>query len=102
MELHRQACQKCGCRKMVNILARVTGENDKVYVQCADCKELVARYIISQGGYYHHGKGFESYLHGLNRGGHYESTRELRDGFEQLEKNCESEYEEIVEQMGKK
>jgi len=101
MEVHRQTCQKCGCRQMVNILARAVGESDKVFVQCSACKELVARYTISQGGYYHHGKGFESYLRSLNRGGFYESTRDLTQGFEQLEKKCELEYREIVAEMEK-
>ncbi len=69
MEVHRQTCQKCGSRKLKNILAREPGEPDRVFVQCHDCNELVARYIIGQGGYYHYGKGFESYIRGLSRGG---------------------------------
>lgn len=99
MEAHRQTCQKCGSIKMVNILSRAVGESDKVFVQCSDCKELVARYVISQGGYYHHGKGFESYLQGLSRGGFYESTKDMSIDFEKLKDKCEMEYKEIVKEI---
>jgi hypothetical protein len=102
MEVHRQTCQKCGCIEMVNILGRAVGESDKVYVQCNNCKELVARYIIAQGGYYHHGRGFESYLQSLNRGGFYESTKDMQVDFEQLKEKCEMEYKEIVSEIDKK
>ncbi|MBF0169983.1 MAG: hypothetical protein HQK87_02665, partial [Nitrospinae bacterium] len=62
MELHRQTCQACGSRAMRITLVREAGETDKVFVKCADCGGFVARYTIAQRGYYHHGKGFESYL----------------------------------------
>jgi len=82
MEVHRQTCQNCGSRKLKNILVREPGEAERVFVQCHDCKELVARYIIGQGGYYHHGKGFESYIRGLSRGGEIMSGKNLKNDFE--------------------
>ena len=62
MEIHVQRCQFCGSNKMKNILVRQPGDRDRVYVQCHDCEEFVASYIIAPRGYYHHGKGYESFF----------------------------------------
>ena len=87
---------------MRNLLSRAVGESDKVFVQCVKCGGFVARYTIAQGGYYHHGKGFESYIRSLNRGGHYESTRDIQDGFSKLVESCENEFNEILGDIEKK
>ncbi|MDH5541553.1 MAG: hypothetical protein OEY64_01175 [Nitrospinota bacterium] len=102
MEIHRQTCQKCGSREMRNLLARAVGESDKVFVQCVKCGELVARYTIGQGGYYHHGKGYESYLRSLNRGGDYESTRDMNNAFNTIVESCEKEFAEILKHLEEK
>ena len=94
MEIHRQTCQKCGSRKLRNILVRADGSPDKVFVQCRGCKDLVARYIIAQQGYYHHGKGFESYLRGLNRGGYFESGKDMQAQFEEARTRITDERKE--------
>ena len=99
MEVHRQTCQSCGSRKARNILVREEGVNDEVYVQCLDCRELVARYVIAQQGYYHHGKGFESYLRGLNRGGYFESGKDLNIEFERVREECLAEFEEALKKL---
>jgi hypothetical protein len=99
MEIHRQTCQKCGSRKLRNILVRADGSPDKVFVQCLGCKNLVARYIIAQQGYYHHGKGFESYLRGLNRGGYFESGKDIQTQFEEVKEICMEEYSEILKAL---
>ncbi len=80
-------------------LAREEGETDKVFVKCADCNEFVARYTIAQRGYYHHGKGFDSYLRGINRGGVYESARELTGGFDEISEKAKKEFDEIEEEL---
>ena len=99
MELHIQTCQFCGSKEVRNLLARKDGEEDKVYVQCTQCKALVARYIIGHRGYYHHGKGFESYLRGLNRGGEVISPKDLREAFQKVEEYCLDEFEKITSQL---
>ena len=99
MELHIQTCQFCGSKTVRNLLVRKGGEEDKVYVQCAQCASLVARYIIAHRGYYHHGKGFESYLRGLNRGGEVMSPKDLREAFEKVEEYCVQEFENIISQL---
>lgn len=78
MELHRQTCQACGSREHQNLLCREPGHADVVYVRCARCGELVARYALS--GYYHHGKGVESYLRSVQ--GPVESGRRILEEFE--------------------
>ena len=73
MELHIQTCQFCGSLNVRNLLVRKDGEEDKVYVQCNQCKALVARYIIAHRGYYHHGKGLRVLFKGIEQGrGDYE------------------------------
>ena len=73
MEIHVQQCQNCKSNKLKNILYREAGESDKVYVQCQDCEGFVASYTLEPQGYYHHGKGYESFLRGINRSGEFTS-----------------------------
>lgn len=97
MEVHRQTCQNCGSRKLRNLLVRASGEPDKVFVQCHECQNLVARYIISHDGYYHHGKGFESYLRGLTRGsGEMMSGKHLKKEFETEKSRCLTIFESVL------
>lgn len=89
MEVHRQTCQACGSRSLRNLLVRDQGKNDRVFVECNDCDELVARYIISPGGYYHHGKGYESYLRGLMRSADEQmSGKNLKKQFQSVQEEC--------------
>lgn len=78
MEIHIQQCQNCQSNNLKNILAREPGESDKVYVQCQDCKEFVASYVIQPRGYYHHGKGYESFLRGIYRTGQFMSGTRIK------------------------
>ncbi|MDH5561263.1 MAG: hypothetical protein OEY59_10480 [Deltaproteobacteria bacterium] len=94
-ELHRQTCQSCGSRTLKILLYRESGEPDKAFAQCAECDELVARYVIQPGGYYHHGKGFESYLRGITRGGGFMSGKDLHKDFEKLQSSCLRRFDEI-------
>lgn len=98
MEVHRQTCQICNSRSMKNLLVREPGERDKVFVQCQDCQNLVARYKISHGGYYHHGKDFESYLRGLTRGSaELMSGKNLKSDFENTRKKVEQIFEKVIQ-----
>jgi hemerythrin-like domain-containing protein len=81
MEIHIQQCQSCKSDKLKNILYRSAGESDKVYVQCQDCEEFVASYVIEPAGYYHHGKGYESFLRGINRSGEFMSGNRIKNLF---------------------
>ncbi|MDT8446651.1 MAG: hypothetical protein RRB13_07100 [bacterium] len=97
MELHRQTCQLCGSHELRNILVREPGEYDKVFVQCAGCQEMVARYVISPGGYYHAHKGYESYLRGMARSGEAMSGKRIKNEFEQTAEACEQRFVIIKE-----
>jgi len=99
MEIHRQTCQSCSSRELKNILIRDENQTDKVFVQCNRCKALVARYIIAHQGYYHHGKGYESYLKSLNRGGHFDSAKSIQNKFEEIQEDCAAEFDEVVRVM---
>jgi len=99
MEVHRQTCQLCGSHQLRNILARDPGEPDKVFVQCAECHELVARYVISPGGYYHAHKGFESFIRGLSRSGEMMSGKGLAEEFKAMEEKCNQYYSSVQEHL---
>ena len=101
MEVHRQTCQACGSRSLRNLLVRESGKSDRVFVECNDCKELVARYIISPDGYYHHGKGYESYLRGLMRStaGEQMSGKNLKKQFQTVQEKCLELYAKVKAYM---
>lgn len=86
MEIKVQKCQNCKSRKCRNILYRTSGETDRVFVQCLKCGELVASYHIAPMGYYHHGKGYESFLRGIHRGGDFMSGRNIAGMFTKRQK----------------
>jgi len=44
-------------------------EPDRIIVRCHDCEHFVASYVLAPMGYYHHGKGFESFLRSFHRSG---------------------------------
>jgi uncharacterized C2H2 Zn-finger protein len=95
MRVNRQQCQACGSRELNNLLVRDDGEDRLVLVRCARCQALVARYRLSD--YYHHGKGFESWLDSY-RGAH-ESGRDLTEQFQQTQRTAETQFTEAVRQL---
>ena len=97
MEIHIQKCQRCGSRRMRNILVR--DEEQKVFVQCRDCDSLVARYILTVGGYYHAGKDFESFLRSMERDGESSSGRDIQSLFEEVKNDTEQEFSQLDEQL---
>ena len=101
MELHIQQCQNCQSRELRNVLVRET--NDVVYVQCIACESLVARYILDNtDGYFHLGKGYESYLRAQERGGMSLSTRNMVDEFQNKEEKILEEFDEVKEELRRK
>lgn len=100
MELHIQKCQNCGSRQLRNILVR--NLDQKVYVQCRACEQLVARYILTPGGYYHEGKEFESFLRSIELEGDPSSAKDLRQLFEDTRINSQQEYHNVLELLKEK
>ena len=98
MELHRQQCQKCKSYNMRNILVRIPGEPQKVYVKCMNCSEFVALYTLSD--YYHHGKGIESYL-SFHGAGYAESGRDMLADFKEVQETAVDGFEKAVAQLKK-
>ncbi|WP_185230726.1 hypothetical protein [Teredinibacter franksiae] len=97
MEVKIQKCQNCQSRNLRNVLVR--DELQKVFVQCRDCGGLVARYLLSKGGYFHAGRGFESFLRSLERDGDMMSGRNINTNFEDLENQIDEEYKELTNMM---
>jgi hypothetical protein len=102
MDVHVQRCQFCGSDKMKNILVRNPGDRDRVYVQCQDCESFVASYIIAPMGYYHHGKGYESFLRSMIRSGDMMSGRKLQHFFEERKTKDVEQFKKILEELKKK
>ena len=96
MELHRQRCQSCQSLELNCVLRRDEAHPLTVYVRCAKCGELVARYRV--GEYYHHGKGMESWLKAM-RPGNRESARNLRADFDEVKRNSIAEYADVLEEL---
>ncbi|MEM6472059.1 MAG: hypothetical protein AAF802_21035 [Planctomycetota bacterium] len=96
MEVKRQTCQTCNSIDLRNILVR-DGHDQVVFVRCAQCKALVARYVLKD--YYHHGKGIESYLraHKLTTGD--DSGRAWLEAFEASQRTAEVGYQEALDAL---
>lgn len=102
MEIHRQKCQFCNSKRLKNVLVRNPGDPDKVYVQCHNCKELVASYVIAPLGYYHHGKGYESFLRGVHRSGDFLSGRNINRLYEERKTEEMAQFQKVLEHLNKK
>lgn len=92
MEVKRQTCQACQSIDVRNILVR-NGGDQVVYVRCAKCKELVARYELKD--YYHHGKGIESYLRAHGQHGS-DSGRAWLDVFQKSQEKAVTGYQQAL------
>lgn len=95
MEVHRQTCQACGGRALHNLIAREAGKRTVIYVACGQCEQLVARYVLD--GYYHHGKGIESYLRSVR--GSFESGRRMLDSFKSTAQDAEGGFGRVLEEL---
>jgi hypothetical protein len=87
---------------MKNILFREAGYPDKVFVQCLDCKSFVASYEIAPLGYYHHGKGYESFLRGITRSGEFTSGRNIKNIFVERRDQEIEKFNRVLELLREK
>lgn len=101
MEIHIQKCQKCGSTHLRNIIYRESGDADRIYAQCHDCQEFVASYVIAPLGYYHNGKGFESFLRGVNRSGEFMSGRRVNQLFLNRTEEEQAAFDEVIQTLQK-
>ena len=96
MEVHRQRCQACQSINVSDILVRRQGEPTTVYVRCANCGELVARYQLR--AYYHHGKGPESFYRSIGSEACDSGRRSLND-FNRVQEESVAGYAEALEAL---
>jgi uncharacterized Zn finger protein len=94
MEVIHQKCQECGSIELEDILVRERGRATMVFVRCAKCEELVARYRLRD--YYHHGKGVESYLRSMGATAS-DSAREHLEEFQRAKEETTVAYEQVLE-----
>ncbi len=102
MDVLLQKCQNCQSEKLKNILYREAGEPDRVFVECHDCKTFVASYVIAPLGYFHNGKGFESFLRGVNRSGGFMSGRRVKRLFAERKDMEIKAFKEVKEKLKEK
>lgn len=100
MEIHIQKCQSCGSRSLRNILVREEGQY--VYVQCRECNKLVGRYILSNCGYYHAGKEFESFLRSIERESDLESGKNIQALFEEVKTEVDKEFSDLKARLSER
>ncbi|MEM6980131.1 MAG: hypothetical protein AAF539_10745 [Planctomycetota bacterium] len=93
MDVKRQTCQSCRSIDVRNLIVRGDRGEQTIFVRCAHCKELVARYELKN--YYHHGKGIESYLRANGRH-NSESGREWMKAFEDSQQRAMMGYDEAL------
>jgi hypothetical protein len=93
MEVVVQKCQECGSEEVRNMLVREQGRAQMVYVCCAKCGSLVARYRLRD--YYHHGKGIESFLRSAGSGGG-DSGRDALAEFQKLKEEAVEGFEQAL------
>jgi len=96
MEVHRQTCQACGSRELMNVLVREPGKPQVVYASCRKCNQLVARYQLES--YYHHGKGSESWLRSRGSAAE-ESGRRMLRLFEAAKEEAVSGFERAMREL---
>ena len=94
MQVVVQRCQDCGSQEVRNMLAREPGRAQMVYVHCAKCGALVARYRLRD--YYHHGKGIESFLRSAGAV-HGDSARDLLAEYEKIKGETLQGFEQTKE-----
>jgi hypothetical protein len=86
-------CMKCGSTRMRNNMYFVTGRDVKVYVQCADCDEYVASYVISG---YATECNYQSYLRSL-RFKRMSSGKRVLKKIQDFDDKLRAEYEHVLE-----
>lgn len=96
MEVHRQTCQACGSIDVRNIIAREEGRAQMVFVRCAKCGELVARYRLRD--YYHHGKGVDSFLRSMGAEASDSGRHQLGE-FGKVQKEALDAFEQVLAQL---
>lgn len=70
-------------------------QQQKVYVQCRQCENLMARYILQTGVYYHAGKDLESFLRSIERDGDLWTGRDLQGVFDEVKADVNTEFTEV-------
>lgn len=102
MEILIQKCQNCESTNLRNIIYRESGEPDRIYAQCNDCDVFVASYVIAPLGYYHHGKGYDSFLRGVLRSGEFMSGRKVKDIYLNRKNSEVAAFEEAIRNLEEK
>lgn len=96
MEIHRQCCQTCGTPDVRNIVVREPGQPLTIFVQCAGCLQLVARYRLSDC--YVHGQGLETWLRSLGPAT-AESGRDFHGEFERIRQDAVTGYQAALREL---
>ena len=96
MEVHRQTCQACGSIDVRDIIVREEGRAQMVFVRCAKCGELVARYRLRD--YYHHGKGIDSFLRSMGSEASDSGRHQLGE-FSKVQEEALAAYDQVLTQL---
>ncbi len=95
----KEKCPMCGCTHMVNNHYLQHQRHDRVFVECADCGHLVAKYILRN--YLDPGFAYEQFLKLAKIHQDFSSGRKAIDNFQVLQKRAKTQFEEIKKMLGK-
>lgn len=87
----KETCPKCDSINLVNYVHVKTGEHIRVYVQCANCHNYVARYTLLT---YTSDKPYEVLLRRLKCLEYASGKKALRE-LEEYSKNIEAEFNHV-------
>lgn len=94
MDVVCQQCDACGSCEVLNFVVTEPGESGTVYVQCASCRQLVARFSFSS--LYQHGRSFESWLRSMGPAA-AESGRDFHGEFDRVRQAALDGFSEVLD-----
>lgn len=90
-----ETCPMCGSTRMINNHLLQNQRHDRVFVECAECGHLVAKYILRN--YIDPDLLYEQFLKLAKINQDFDSGRKTIDKFQELQERAKSQFAEIKE-----
>lgn len=89
----RETCPKCGCTQMVNNHFLQHQRHDRVFVECAHCNHLVAKYILRN--YIDPGFHYEQFLKLAKIHQDFSSGRKTLENYQDLQEKAKTQFMKV-------
>lgn len=94
----RERCPQCGHESFYNNFLLREGHHARVFVECANCGTLVARYILH--GYIDPNYDYSSTLKMIRNASHYgDSIRNLEEDLKPHQDRAKTQFSEVKDQL---